>query len=220
MTIKKIILPAIALLATATAQAASIGNPSYFNVVETFASLDGLVSPGPVALGGGISATSSINATYGGLATDLGDNGAWGAGDAFAGIGDLSPFPASSDYNGTMTLTFASGQSGVGATFSIFQTVGGTAAITLEALSFAGTVLESSTLLVNFADPLAYNAGTFAGFLRNSNEIFGLRISGDGFVLDDVAVAPVPLPAGLPLLIAGLASAAGAMRRRRNAPAA
>jgi hypothetical protein len=205
-------LAVAALMLPGLAAAASTGNAGLFTVVETFEGFDGLVTQGPVALGGGATVTSTIDATIGAFAVDLGENGVWGAGDNFAGIGDLSPFPLGFDYNGTMTFSWAAGLYGAGADFSIYQAPGGTAEILLEALAIDGGVLESTTLLVNYADPLLYNAGQFLGFLRPTADLYGLRISGDGFVVDDLAV--VPVPAALPLFAGGLALL-GAVRRRR-----
>jgi hypothetical protein len=206
-------LTAAALLLPGLAAAATTGNAGLFTVVETFEGFDGLVTQGPVALGGGATVTSSIDSTIGAFAVDLGDNGVWGAGDNFAGIGDLSPFPQSFNYDGSMTFSWTTGLTGAGANFSIYQAPAGSAEILLEALAIDGGVLESTTLLVSYGDPLLYNVGEFLGFLRASNDLYGLRISGDGFVVDDLAV--IPVPAALPLFAGGLALL-GAVRRRRT----
>lgn len=208
---------AAALAVGAPTHAAVVGDGSPFAVVEDFEGFDGLVSQGPVALGGGVVASSSIDATFGAVAVDLGDNGNWGAGNNFAGIGDLSFIPGSFDFDGSLTFGWTQGRTGAGALFSVYQDIGGTAEILLEALSFNGSVLESANVLINFADASLYNAGSFYGFLRNTNDVYGLRISGDGFVLDNLSLAPVPLPAALPLLLGGLAMLGGAARRRRPA---
>jgi hypothetical protein len=218
---KKIFLPLLAVssLAAVTGAQAAVVNVNSFAVVETFSAFNGLVGQGPVALAGGLSVTSTIDSTIGAFQADLGDNGNWGAGSSFAGIGDLSFESTSTLFNGSMTFNLGAGYSGAGATFSIFQASGGTSSITLEALSSGGSVLESTVFSVNFNDPTLYNAGTFVGFQRATNDIYSLRVSGDGFVLDDVSLAPVPVPAALPLLLSGLAGAFGMMRRRRIAAA-
>ena len=218
---KKLVMIAAAIAAAigagAPAQAALVNNQSPFTLVEDFESYDGLVTQGPVALGGGVQAVSSIDSTIGAFAVDLGDNGTWGAGNNFAGIGDLSLLPGSTDYNGSMTFTWSAGRTGAGAAFSIFQQVAGTAEIVLEALAFDGSVLESQSVLINFGDSSLNNAASFYGFLRGTNDVYGLRVSGDGFVLDNFSLAPVPLPGALPLLISGIAMLGAAARRRRIA---
>jgi hypothetical protein len=201
----------------APASAGLVGDSSLFTVIEDFEGFDGLVTTGPVALGGGATGTASISSTFGAFAVDLGANGVWGAGNNFAGVGDLSLLPSSYDYVGSMTFSWSTGVQGVGGLFSIFQESGGTSSIQLEALDSGGGVLETYNLLVNLEDPLQYNAGTFAGVLRSTSDIYGLRITGDGFVVDNIAVAPVPLPAGLPLLLSGMAAVGAMFRRRRTA---
>ncbi len=207
------------LLTAAAFQTPAFGavtnDASLLTVVEDFETFDGFVTQGPVALGGGLQVTSSIDSTLGAVGVDLRENGIWGAGNYVAGIGDLSFNPQSSNYDGSMTFTRTSATDGIGALFSIYQEVNGTAEILLEALSQGGAVLESASLLINFADPLLYDFGTFAGFIRASNDIYGLRVSGDGFVLDNVAVGVVPVPAALPLFLSGLSVLGFAARRRR-----
>jgi hypothetical protein len=215
---KKIALPLIAagVIAGMSGAQAAVVTTNTFTVVETFASFDNLVTQGSTSLGGGLSVTSTIDSTIGATDVDLGANGLWGAGDNFAGIGNIAPFQTSPSYDGSMTFALGGGYAGVGATFSIYQADGaGTASILLEALSFSGTVLESTSFTLNINDASLYNVGQFYGFQRGADEIFSFRVSGDGFVLDDVSVAPVPLPAGLPLLVSGLLGAFGAFRRRR-----
>jgi hypothetical protein len=57
-----------------------------------------------VALALGLSMTSTIDSTIGAFQADLGDNGNWGAGNRFAGIGDLSFESTSTLFNGSMTF--------------------------------------------------------------------------------------------------------------------
>ena len=67
---------------------------------------------------------------------------------------------------------------------------------------------------MDFNDPFGTNAAVFRGFVRNTADIVALRVSGDGFVGDNLSA--VPVPAALPLMLGGLA-ALGARRRRRHA---
>ncbi len=184
-------------------------------VVEDFEGFDGLVAaaPWPVLLGGGsIAASSDIGMTIGAFGVELAENGTWGAGNRFAGIGDL--VNGTGAYHGGMYLAFAP-SFGVGALFSIYQDVAGTAAITLEAYDAAFELLESHSFVIDFTDPLLTNAGVFYGISRSEGDIAALRISGDGFVLDNlrVAASPVPVPGALPLLLGGL-GLLGVARRR------
>jgi hypothetical protein len=187
---------------------------SFGGIDEDFESYDGLVTQGPASIGGGATWTSGIDSTLGAFAVDLGDNGTWGAGNNFAGIGDL--FNGGTEYNGAVTVMFNAASFGAGAQFSIFQIEGGTAAITLEALGAGNAVLEAHSFVINFADPFLNNASTFYGIGRDTAEMTGLRISGDGFVLDDlrIATSPVPVPAALPLLLSGIGLLSAAARRR------
>jgi hypothetical protein len=89
------------------------------------------------------------------------------------------------------------------------------ASITIDALGAGSTVLETYTFPVNLNDPLQYNVGLFYGFTRTSVDIVALRVTGDGFVVDNVSA--VPVPAALPLLLSGLGMLGAAVRRRRNA---
>lgn len=202
-----------------TAQAALFTDSTGFGpVVEDFETFDGLVtpSPWPVSIAGGdVIATANIDMTIGAFAVDLNENGTWGAGNHFAGIGDL--VNSGGSYDGSMYFTFSASY-GAGALFSIYQDVGGTAGITLEAYGAGYTLLESHSFVINFADPLLTNAGLFYGIARNSADVVGLRVSGDGFVLDDLRVAstPVPVPAALPLLLAGVGMLGLSGRRRRS----
>lgn len=157
--------------------------------------------------------TADSDMTLGASAVDLNGNGTWGAGNHFAGIGDL--VNAGSDYDGSIYFTFDPAYGAV-ATFSIYQEMSRVAEITLEAYGSDYTLLESYSFVINFADPFLSNAGLFYGIGRATDDVVGLRISGEGFVRDDlrIARAPVPLPAALPLLLAGAGLLGAAARRR------
>lgn len=206
------------LFAQAEAEAALYTDSVVFGGVdEDFESFDGLVvpTPWPVLIAGGSAAVSADgDMTLGAFAVDLFDNGTWGAGNHFAGIGDL--VNGGTDYDGSMYFSFAPAY-GAGTTFSIWQEAGGSAAITIEAYGSGFVLLESYAFVIDFADPFLNNAGLFYGIGSTSADIVGLRVLGDGFVLDDlrIASAPVPVPAALPLFLAGAGLLGAAGRRRR-----
>lgn len=196
------------------AQAELITSSSGLSLIEDFESFDGLVTLGPVALGGGASVSSSISSTIGAFAVDLVDNGTWGAGNKFAGIGDL--VSVTGGFVGSMTFSLAGPVATIGALFSIFNDGSVPGDISIEALGSGGSVLETFSFVVDLDDPFATNAGLFRGIRRQAADIFGFRVTGDGFVVDNVATV-VPLPAALPLLLAGLGGLAGISLRRRRA---
>lgn len=218
-TLAAAVLLAGGLLAQAPAHAGLYTDGAAFGAIdEDFESFDGLVvpSPWPVLLAGGsVIATADSDVTVGAFAVDLNENGTWGAGDHFAGMGDL--VNGGTDYQGSLYFTFDASY-GAGATFSIYQETGGTAEITLEAYGANFALLESYAFVINLADPFLNNAGLFYGIGRANADIVGLRVSGDGVVLDDlrIAAAPVPVPAALPMFVAA-AGLLGAVRRRRRA---
>lgn len=204
-------------LATPARAALLDDSAGFGGIDEDFETFDGLVVPSPwptLLAGGGVIATADGDATYGAFAVDLNANGTWGAGNRFAGIGDL--VNGGSDYDGSLYFSFAPSY-GAGALFSLHQVVGGVAEITLEAYGADFVLLETHAFVINFADPLLNNAGRFRGIGRDTADLVGLRVSGDGFVLDDlrVAASPVPVPAALPLL-GGALGLLGAGRRSRG----
>ena len=200
------------LLMSTTTQAAVVSDlSSVLTVVEDFEDL-GFISSGPVNLGGGITASSSIIATYDYLPVDLGTNGAWGI-DGYVGIGDYYNFTTTPSASDNLTFSLAVGQFAIGADFSIYKDEFTTGEITLEALDSNGDVLEFTTFTVDLNDIDAFNVSVFKGFLRSENDIFGLRVTGDGFVVDNLTVTTVPVPAALPLFVAGMGFLAS--RRKR-----
>jgi hypothetical protein len=213
---KNILLTAIAATALSVAAfnatATVVTSDTGFFVIEDFQGFDGLVTKGPEALGGGASASSSVDSTLGASAVDLVDNGTWGAGNKFAGIGDLSFLPSTNEgFVGSMTFDLGYAYSGAGAYFSIYNDGAVSGEITIEALGAGNLVLESTTFAVDFNDFSLNNASQFYGFNRASAYIAGFRVSGDGFVLDNLSVVPEPSALAL-MLVGGLA---GAFVRRK-----
>ncbi len=200
---------------TVSAQAAVVTTNAGFGVFEDFEGFDGLVTKGPQALNAGAVVTSTIFSTIGAFGVDLVNNGTWGAANNFAGIGDLSSIPLTDEgFVGSMTFDLDVARSGVGADFSIYHDGLESAVITIEALGVGAEVLETATFAVDFNDPLGTNTALFRGFVHNTADIVALRVSGNGFVVDNLSA--VPVPAALPLMLGGLA-ALGAHRRRRHA---
>ncbi len=205
-----------AALGSVSAQAAVVTSNAGFTVVEDFASFDALVDRGPIGITGGGVFQSDVYSTLGAYAVDLIDNGTWGAGNKFAGIGDLSFVPSTFEgFDGSMTFTLGSAPAfGIGAKFSIYNE-GTPTNIFIEALGAGNTVLESHTFTVDLDNPFAENQGVFAGFNRTTADVIGLRISGNGFVLDDLSVRPVPVPPAFALMLSGVLGLFGFAKRRK-----
>ena len=200
---------------TVSTQAAVVTSNAGFSVIEDFEGFDGLVVKGPLALNAGAVLTSTVFSTIGAFGVDLINNGTWGAGNNFAGIGDLSSIPFTDEgFVGSMTFDLGVARRGVGADFSIYHDGLVSAEITIEALGVGAVVLETATFAVDFSDPFGTNTALFRGFVHNTADIVALRVSGDGFVVDNLSA--VPVPAALPLMLGGLA-VLGAQRRRRHA---
>lgn len=203
-----------ASFASVNAQATVVASNAGFTLVEDFESFDGLVEKGPIGIAGGGVFQSDVYSTLGASAVDLVDNGTWGAGNKFAGIGDLSFIPTTNEgFVGSMTFTLGSAPAfGVGAKFSVYNN-SAPVAIYLEALGAGNSVLETLTLSVDLDDPFATNAGPFVGFSLTTADIIGLRISGDGFVVDDLSVQAVPVPPAFALMLSGMLGLVGFAKR-------
>lgn len=205
-------LLACGLMVGASAQAAMVGSFANPVVLEDFDQL-GFVSTGPITLAGGqIIATSNVLATYDALPVDLGRNGSWGV-DGFVAIGDFYQYSTTPSVTDSLTFTSFSGVSSLGAEFNIYKDAATSGNLLLEALGFNGLVLESAQVSIGLNDPAAFNQSAFYGFSRTSNDIFALRITGDGFVADNLMTSAVPAPASLPLFISALALF-GLLRRK------
>ncbi len=208
------VLLGASLLLGASAQAAVVGSFSNSVVIEDFEGL-GFVSTGPITLAGGqVIATSNVLATYDYLPVDLGSNGAWGL-DGYVGIGDYYNYSTTPSATDSLTFNSFTGLSNLGADFSIYKDAMTSGTLMLEALGMNGAVLESTQVTIDFNDPASYNRSAFVGFTRASNDIFGMRITGDGFVVDNLMTSAVPVPASLPLFLSGM-GLFYALRRRKK----
>ncbi len=209
-------LLASAAFTSVSAQAAVVNSNVGFTVLEDFEGFDGLVEKGPTGIAGGGVFSSDVYSTLGAYAVDLVDNGTWGAGNKFAGIGDLSFTPSTDEgFVGSMTFTLGSAPTfGVGAKFSVYNN-GAPVDIIIEALGAGNNILETLTFSIDLDDPFANNAGPFVGFSRTSADIIGLRISGDGFVVDNLSVQAVPVPSAFALMLSGMLGLVGFAKRRK-----
>jgi len=185
-------------------------------VMENFDSYFSLVTQGPEVLPSGIMFSASIDSTLGGAFADLGENGSWGSTKP-AGLGDLQPFPVGTDFVGAMTFKLPFAVSQVGALMNYYVAPGASAldGLTIEALDAAGNVIAGESYSVTIdTDSLDQDVGRFVGIARASADIYGVRLSGDGVVLDDLRVNPIPEPSTYALMAAGLGLLGFAARRR------
>jgi hypothetical protein len=159
--------------------------------------------------------------------TLLGDNGLWRAGSAWdnAGTGPAIGAFVDGNLSGDNSVTFA-----LPSGFT-------TSAIGLHWMSDATTGLPRGTLQLEVFDAAGVSLGsigpgsapggaplgedyvngrTFQGFYSATPQIASFRVAGDYHVYGDVVFAqPIPEPSEIAFMLAGLAAAGAAARRRR-----
>jgi len=194
------------------------------NLLFTFDSPDGFNLVAPVAIGNGV--TFSTTGGPGSLGDaggiwSLGSNGFWSLGKTFAGVdGDFDgngvPAGMLFDFGGLLVK-------GVGGFMNFdpdFTFGGPTVAFPLPlyiaAFDRSGALLEDYELpLIN--TPGEFNAGVFYGIGRDQADIASFLISGPYAVVDDLQIAAIPLPPTAWLMGAGMLLLGWQARRRKQA---
>lgn len=215
--IRTIALGAALGLTAAAAGATTVTTNTFENaIIEDFSGGPSEFTAGPrnfnMGLVGVTYTSTNSNSVYkyqGGYG--LSGNGSWGTGrDGYVGTNGDSP---------TITFTFDQAVGAVGG-FVNYAT-GWSVSPTLRVYDINDNLLETFNIGANapILTPGATDAGAFRGILRDIADIRKLTISGSFIVLDDLtigdaALEPVPLPAGLPLLLGAL-GVLGIVRRRQ-----
>lgn len=173
------------------------------------------------ASAGGITVTwrsTNSSAVFSGFTDNytLANNGFWIGDDA-----DRDGFVGTNSETASMTFEFETLVAGVGGliNYAISQGEPDGNPPVLSIFNGSGALLDTFNLLPEapINTPGQANAGEFRGFWRTQADIASFTLSGAFIVLDDLTfteTAFVPVPAALPLMLAGLAGLGLVARRR------
>jgi len=201
-----------------SANAALVTNPASLgsSTVIDFSQFNGsfLNTTGPVQIGGvvGLNVTwqstsnSSVigNGTYG-----LGSNGVWDFG--------RNGYTGTNSDTAAMTYRFLDGPvTGVGGFVNYTVASDGPSDAIISVLGASDVVLESYNIsvLAPIITPNAINGGAFRGILRNSTDVYALRLSNKFSVLDKPSITS-QVPESSSFILSAIAlTGMGALRKR------
>jgi hypothetical protein len=173
---------------------------------------------GPVQIGSVVGdnvtweSTSNIS-VIGNGGYNLGANGFWDSG--------RSGFTGTNSDTAAMTYRFLDGPvAGVGGFVNYTVAPDGPSDAIISVLDSNDTVLESYNIsvLAPIVTPSAVNDGAFRGILRNSADIYALRLSDKFSVLDDLTyTGQIPEPSSVFLTVIGLTGMLALRKRFRRA---
>jgi hypothetical protein len=176
---------------------------------------------GPIALPGGITFTaapggggnSGLGSVIGQGSYGLNGNGSFGNPAVYIGVDSGT---------GYAELTFSSLISSFGGYWNYATGGSGWDNPFIEALDAFGVSLGfyDLSVLAQISTPGGFNQFEFRGIESDAEDIKTIRFGGSYILLagtPDGAIAPVPVPAGLPLLLGALAMLVGVRRSRRTA---
>jgi hypothetical protein len=205
------IATAALIAAVLPVQAALVNTPGALpgpTTVIDFQGFDGLLTAGPHSVAAGVTFTGDAGSELGAYIRDLGENGVWGAGNRFLATAFIGEVRFS--FNGQLTQ-------GAGALVNHFDNRSGLPfAVVVSAYGASSQIIETYT--VSVATPFdSYNQGLFLGISRPTADIVALSFKGVGVVVDNFTyTAPIPEPAALALMLAGLGAVGFISHRRRR----